>query len=494
MSGRSVTDGTAVRAAAMSLWPDFGYTPSDNEGAPACWRIHEPGGHMRATLTPIFVFAIALSFPVCAVCQAQKPPQQPQFGSFERERALQMLETISSDVKKHYYDPKFHGVDWDARVKEAKEKIQASTSQNAALSHIAGALDALHDSHTFFLPPSRPFVDDYGVEFEMIGERCFVVRVRPGSDAEAKGVKAGDEVSAINGFAPTRQDLWQIDYVFHTLRPQLSLRLDLREPGGQPRQVEAMAKFRELRQIKDLSGGGGGSDIWDLFRAQENANRLNAARYQELGDDLMILKLPIFAFSEPEIEDLIIRARKHKALIVDLRENGGGSVDTLKYLLEGVFENNLKIADRVGRKDTKPLIDKFRPHNPFGGKLVVLVDSKSASASEIFARVVQLEKRGTIIGDTSSGKVMESRRYSYSAGMGITVFYGASITEADVIMSDGKSLENVGVTPDETVLPPATDLASGRDPALARAAEMLGVKMTPQDAGKLFPYEWPKEE
>ncbi|MFY9743128.1 MAG: hypothetical protein WAK21_14080, partial [Candidatus Sulfotelmatobacter sp.] len=109
------------------------------------------------------------------------------------------------------------------------------------------------------------------------------------------------------------------------------------------------------------------------------------------------------------------------------------------------------------------------------------------------ARIVQLEKRGVVIGDRSAGKVMESRVYSYSSGIDVVTFYGASITDANLLMSDGESLEHTGVTPDDTVLETADDLANGRDPALAHAAELAGVKITADQAGKLFPYEWPKE-
>jgi C-terminal processing protease CtpA/Prc len=103
---------------------------------------------------------------------------------------------------------------------------------------------------------------------------------------------------------------------------------------------------------------------------------------------------------------------------------------------------------------------------------------------------MQLEKRATVLGDKTAGAVMEARMYSYKLGMGNVVFYGAQITDADLIMTDGKSLDRRGVTPDELILPSAPDLAAGRDPVMARAAELCGVKMNPEAAGSIFPYEW----
>jgi carboxyl-terminal processing protease len=155
-------------------------------------------------------------------------------------------------------------------------------------------------------------------------------------------------------------------------------------------------------------------------------------------------------------------------------------------LLAGVFDREIKIGDRVSRDEHKAMV--ARKHGQcFDGRLLVLVDSGSASDSELFARVVQIEKRGVVLGDLSAGMVMEAQFYSYDTGV------GAEITDADLIMTDGKSLEHVGVTPDEVVLPTVADLAEGRDPVLARAAETLGVQLSAEAAGKMFPYEWPPE-
>ena len=78
---------------------------------------------------------------------------QTTISSLDRERAQQMLKTVGDEVRKHYYDPKFHGVDLDKQFAEAKQRIDKVNSMNMALSNIANFLDSLDDSHTFFLPP-----------------------------------------------------------------------------------------------------------------------------------------------------------------------------------------------------------------------------------------------------------------------------------------------------------------------------------------------------
>lgn len=112
----------------------------------------------------------------------------------QRGDVLSMLEQISPDIKKHYYDPKFDGVDWDAVVAATKQKINQADSEPRAVSEVAAALLSFNDSHTFLLPPAYSARYDYGWQGQMIGDRCFIIRVRPGSDAEKKGVKPGDEV------------------------------------------------------------------------------------------------------------------------------------------------------------------------------------------------------------------------------------------------------------------------------------------------------------
>lgn len=146
-------------------------------------------------------------------------------SKLDRGRAEQMLTVIGEDIGKHYYDPKIQGVDWKARVAEYKQKIENANSMNMALSIVAAMLDSLNDSHTFFLPPQRPYTHDFGWQIEMVGDKCFVTEVRPKSDAESKGVKPGDQLLSVNGFPMNADNLRKMNYAYNILRPQLSLHI-----------------------------------------------------------------------------------------------------------------------------------------------------------------------------------------------------------------------------------------------------------------------------
>jgi C-terminal processing protease CtpA/Prc len=87
---------------------------------------------------------------------------------------------------------------------------------------------------------------------------------------------------------------------------------------------------------------------------------------------------------------------------------------------------------------------------------------------------------------------MRSRFHQHESGLDVVAPYGASVTDADIMMTDGKSIEHVGVEPDKLMVPTAADMAAGRDPVLAHAASLLGVKLEPEKAGTFFPYKWRK--
>ena len=131
-----------------------------------------------------------------------------------------------------------------------------------------------------------------------------------------------------------------------------------------------------------------------------------------------------------------------------------------------------------------------RGKNAFTGKLVVLVNSKSASAAEIFARVVQIEKRGTVMGDQTSGAVGRAEIIPLQQGGMTIIQYAVEVTVSRLRMPDGQDLEGNGVVPDTKLLPTQEDMAAGRDPVLAAAALSVGVTISPEEAGKMFPVIW----
>lgn len=415
--------------------------------------------------------------------------QQPKADKKDRQAGQEMLKAIKSDIKKHYYDPNLRGIDIETKFQEASEKVEQAASLGQIMGIIAQTLTAFDDSHTRFLPPSRTSRTEYGWTIQAIGDKCFVTAVKPKSDAETKGLKVGDEILAIDNFGTSRENLWKLRYYYYSLRPQPGMSLLVRRPNGKEEEIRILAKVTTGRKVVDLTNP---NEIFDMIRKQESEDSLNRHRYITIGDSVFIWKMPQFDMTEVQVDEMMSKVKKYPSLILDLRGNGGGLVKMLNRLAGHFFDRDVKIADFKGRKELDPQIAKTRGDKFYKGKVVVLIDSDSGSAAEIFARLMQLEKRGAVLGDRSAGAVMMSRYHQRQLGVDVVSFFGTSITEADVIMTDGKSLEKTGVAPDETILPTAQELAGQKDKIMVRAAEILGLKMEAAEAGKMFPVEWAK--
>jgi carboxyl-terminal processing protease len=410
------------------------------------------------------------------------PAQAPPLGKEERARAKEMLATMKDAIRTFYYDPGYRGIDLNAHFAEAQAKLAEATSLSQLHLIIAQAMLRFGDSHTYFIPPTRPVTVDYGWTMQMIGDACFIVTVTPGSDAEAKGVRPGDRLLRVGTFTPTREGLWIAQYRYNILAPEATLPVVVQTPGAPARQIELAAKLIHGQRSITL-------DIDSMQRTldSEGTRTRQLRNHTARVGDVSVWKLSGLDFN-PEDIDRIVKAATRDAgsLVLDLRGNGGGFVKGLELLTGYFFDHDVKIADLKARKSTRALVAKKR--SPlFNGKVVVLVDSQSASAAEMLARVLQIEKRAVVIGDRTSGLTMQARMVP-AALRTVDGFipYGAAISDAEPVMADGKSLEGIGVTPDELLLPTQADLAANRDPVLARAVTMLGGTLDAVSAGKLF--------
>jgi carboxyl-terminal processing protease len=423
-------------------------------------------------------FLIAASLPAIA--------QQPQkINSMDLAKVQSMLHAAYNDVKKNYYDPKYQGIDIDARYREYNSRLNSAVSLNDGMRIVAAYLEGFKDSHLFFLPPMRPYTIESGFRMQMVGDQSLITEVRPQTDAAEK-LHPGDRIVSFNTYPVTRDDVWTVDYYFNTLNPLGGYELDIQAPDGTMRHESVKSLIRQRARTVDLTDPG--ADFWNLVREEENEDHASRSILKAAGD-VTYWKMPGFNLDIDQVEDAFSKVKKHSALVLDLRGNPGGDIRTLTLMLGSVFDHDAKIADRVGRKDSKPIIAK-KLGTPFTGKIVVLIDARSASCAELFARTIQLEHRGTVIGDKSAGAVMEAGEFAETTGGDTVVPYGFEITDANLIMGDGKSLEKIGVTPDEEVLPTQKDLAASLDPVLSRAATLAGGSISPEAAGKMFPIEW----
>ena len=406
----------------------------------------------------------------------------------EQEQARRILHQAEEAVKAQYYDPTFHGFDLRARFNDAEKKISDSPTLDTAIAHVAWAVEGLNDSHTFFIPPARSVFVEKNWQMEMVGEKCLISAVRPDEDPWKQGLRSGDEVLRVETYIPTRSTFAQIAYHLNVLTPLAEYHLKVAAPGQSPRDLVVKSHLTTLPEtVNEFTRN---DFIRQALRLREGYELTTKTRTADASEKVMVWKMPEFNLREQEIGRLVDSARHHDVLILDLRDNPGGGNEPLRWMIGAFFDHDVTVGDVIERKGKKPMHISSRGNKAFSGRLLVLVNSRSASAAEIFVRTVQLQKRGMVIGDKTAGHVGRAEHFRFQeTGKGF-FWCAMQITTARLQMPDGQDLEGTGVTPDLRILPTPSDLASGRDPVLAAAVSLAGVPMEPDKAGMLFPTVW----
>lgn len=177
---------------------------------------------------------------------------------------------------------------------------------------------------------------------------------------------------------------------------------------------------------------------------------------------------------ESALEDL--QAQGMQGLILDLRDNPGGSLQSVQEVA-GFFVPRGPVVHIVTRDGETQSLSTDR--DPVDIPLVVLVNENTASAAEILAGAVQDYEAGTLVGTTTFGKGSVQQIWRLDdprpGGRAVVAPTGLKVTTARYLTAGKRSIDGTGITPDVVVEWTAGDPAvdGGVDPQLQRAREII---------------------
>lgn len=255
---------------------------------------------------------------------------------------------------------------------------------------ITGMLDKL-DPHSTYTDPEEtkemttPLVgnfDGIGIQFNMLTDTVYVIQVIPGGPSEKVGLMTGDRIVEVN------------DTVIAGVRMKTSeIMKRLRGPKG----TEVAVKVKRGNEPELLD--------FKIVRGKIPVHSLDAAYMADKHTGY--IKLNRFAASSTdEVESAILELKKKgmENLIVDLQGNGGGYLNIAIDLADEFLSKGKLIVYTEGRRQKREDAKATYRGLMEEGRIVILVDESSASASEILAGAVQDWDRGVIVGRRTFGK------------------------------------------------------------------------------------------
>jgi carboxyl-terminal processing protease len=411
------------------------------------------------------------SLPVCLVVlifltRTPSPAVARDNLSTERGEMKAVLNVVSKELEKNFYDPNMKGLDWRALTEQARQKIDNAQSVAEMMRAIFVLVEKLGDSHTRFLPPSRNITYLFGFNAKPVGDEIRVYDLKEKGAAESAGLKVGDRILAVNGFKADRSiyDLMMWDFKVILNAPSLELKVQTDDEAPRVIHLEATRKVKPV--VLDFTHDG--NDIWDLIRELEKQEEWH---YQTFKDGIGYVQIRGFQYQgEDFFNGLIEKSNAKKAIILDLRSNGGGAEDTLKAFAGNFESEQVVMGDIKGRKkDDQLVIKPRRPH--YEMPVFILTDSETGSAAEMFAKHFQLRKRAVVVGDRSSGRVTRSMYFAERIGTDRVIPFGVQIGMSRFVFPDGTELEKHGVTPDIQCTPRGRDMREEKDVCLWKAVE-----------------------
>ena len=350
-----------------------------------------------------------------------------------------------------FYDANFHGRDWlalGARYRKLLGSVGHRNEMATVLNMLVGNLEASHSEVGAGAgnPQGEPtshlgFTFDYsydgpGIKIKEVPERT------PGYYAKTKLVP-GEIVTQVNGKAVSlNEELYQV------LQGQNGRDLTLTVKGSD-------GKTREVK-YRALSGG--------EFNGLVNANLLRWRRqYVEQKSGGKIGYVHIAGMSGGELDRFNQQVWEYgegkKALIIDVRGNGGGNTsDRIIDILERVPNSIYQI------RDDEP---QLGPGQALNIPMVVMAAENSFSNAEMFPYAMRQRKLATLVGATTPGYVI------YTYGLPLIDGTVARMPSTGVYRLDGSPLENMGQEMDYVVPYTPEDYFNKRDPQLDKAIEVL---------------------
>ncbi len=318
---------------------------------------------------------------------------------------------------------------------------------------INGMLAALEDENTRYLSPTDEAAarqdmagELQGIGAEVTNENGRIVIVSPiaASPAEAAGLQPGDVILSADGFDLSGMDAFEAASI-------------VRGPAGTAVTllIERAGEQFEVEVVRDVI-------------------RIASATGEMLADNIAYVRLNRFGDqTAPELETVLneLMPQSPSGLILDLRRNPGGALDTALDVADQFLPQTLVMTERFGdgfEREFSVTDDGLAQSIP----MVVLIDEGSASASEVLAGAIHDLDRGTLIGQTSFGKG------TVQTWHGLSNQGGVRITVARWLTPDGQWVHGDGLNPDifiplpefdpgvpfeDTQLQAAIDFLSGKE-------------------------------